>query len=304
MARYLVTGGCGFIGSHLVDRLLASGHEVTVLDNLSTGQRITIPASVPVIVGDVADMALTATTMGGHQGCFHLAATMASQGFLFPADRTNLVGTIAVLAGARHANSGAPIPVVYASSAAVYGNNPAAPLSEISHRYPHSVYGADKYACELHARVAEHVHGVPSVGFRFFNVYGPRQTANAPGSGVIANFIDRINRDAPIEVNGDGEQVRDFVYISDVVTVLCAAMAEPKPHAPVYNVCTGHGTTINRLASLIAGLSGRKPVIHYTASRVGDVRYLIGSSARLEGSFGLACSTRLTDGLAATLAAL
>ena len=227
MAFWLVTGGCGFIGSHLVDALLARGDKVRVLDDLSTGRRSNLPGGVEVMVGDVADASAVARAMAGVDGCFHLAAVASVQRGnedWLGTHRVNLTGTIAVFDAARTCNRKGPVPVVYASSAAVYGDNPDMPLSESAATAPLSAYGADKLGCELHGRVAWQVHKVPSTGFRFFNVYGPRQDPKSPYSGVIAIFADKVAENREITVNGDGGQVRDFVYVADVVRHLVAAM--------------------------------------------------------------------------------
>ncbi|CAO3435377.1 NAD-dependent epimerase/dehydratase family protein [Azospirillum endophyticum] len=314
MARYLVTGGCGFIGSHLIERLLATGHEVRVLDDLSTGKRGNLPDGVPVMVGDVADAEAVRAAMAGEDGagegkavdgCFHLAAVASvdrSREAWLETHHANLSGTIAVFDAARRANPAGPVPVIYASSAAVYGDNPDMPLTEESATRPLSAYGADKLGCELHARVADGVHGVPTAGFRFFNVYGPRQDPKSPYSGVISIFAGRIARGEPITVNGDGEQVRDFIFVKDLVRYLTAAMGHPQPGAPVYNVCTGRPTSVNRLAEVLAELSGRPLDRRYGPARPGDIRTSIGDPSRLVATFGMSCDTPLEDGLRQTLA--
>lgn len=304
MACYLVTGGCGFIGSHLVERLVDQGHTVRVLDDLSTGKRENLPSGVPVTVADVADPAAVATAMTGMDGCFHLAAVASvdrSREAWLETHTANLVGTIAVFNAARRARDDRPVPVVYASSAAVYGDNPDVPLAEDAAIAPLSAYGADKLGCELHARVADGVHGVPATGFRFFNVYGPRQDPKSPYSGVISIFAGRIARGEPITINGDGEQVRDFVYVKDLVRYLTAAMDTPRRGAPVFNVCTGRPTTVNRLAEVLARLAER-PLQRRTApARAGDIRVSIGNPDRLVAAFGMGCDTDLTVGLRNTL---
>ncbi len=305
MARYLVTGGCGFIGSHLIENLLADGHELRVLDDLSTGKRENLPDTVPVTVGNVADPAAVDAAMAGMDGCFHLAAVASvdrSREAWLETHHANLSGAIAVFDAARRANPRGPVPVVYASSAAVYGDNPNMPLTEDAATRPLSAYGADKLGCELHARVADGVHGVPTTGFRFFNVFGPRQDPKSPYSGVISIFAGRIAKGAPITVNGDGEQVRDFIYVKDLVRYLSAAMANPRPGAPVFNICTGKPTSVNRLAEVLADLSGRPLDRSYGAARPGDIRVSIGDPSCLVTAFGMACETSLEDGLRDTLA--
>lgn len=305
MAGYLVTGGCGFIGSHLVERLLDLGHDVRVLDDLSTGRRENVPPGVPLTVADVADAAAVRAAMAGMDGCFHLAAVASverSREAWLDTHAANLAGTIAVFDAARAAaRGGRPVPVIYASSAAVYGDNPAVPLSEEAATAPLSAYGADKLGCELHARVADGVHGVPVTGFRFFNVYGPRQDPKSPYSGVISIFAGRISRGEPITINGDGEQVRDFVYVRDLVRYLTAAMECPRPGAPVFNICTGRPVTVNRLAEVLADLAGRRLERRYGPPRPGDIRVSVGDPRRLQAAYGMACATGLQDGLRETL---
>lgn len=307
MAHYLVTGGLGFIGSHLVDALQGRGNGVRVLDNLSTGKRANVAPSTEIVVGDVADGGAVAAAMRGVDGCFHLAAVAsvaASVEDWVGTHRTNLTGTITILDAARRAGAhGRPIPVIYASSAAVYGDNPALPLGEDAETRPLTAYGADKLGCEQHARVAGHVHGVPTVGLRFFNVYGPRQDPSSPYSGVISIFADRLRRGLPIEIFGDGAQTRDFVYVADVVAFLLRAMARPSTAGAVVNVCTGRATSISELARAIAHVLGRKPEISHYPARSGDIRASLGDPGQALRLLGLAATSPLADGLARTVAA-
>ncbi|MGQ9368544.1 NAD-dependent epimerase/dehydratase family protein [Azospirillum sp. ST 5-10] len=304
MAHYLVTGGCGFIGSHLADRLLAEGHAVTILDDLSTGRLENKPVDARLTVGDVADPEAVAEASRGVDGIFHLAAVASvqrSREHWSETHRTNLSGAVTVFDAARTARFGEPVPVVYASSAAVYGDNPATPLAEDAATRPLSAYGADKLGCELHGRVAWSIHGVPTVGFRFFNVYGPRQDPQSPYSGVISIFAQRIARSQDIDVFGDGEQVRDFVFVQDVVDYLTMAMARRPRGAGVFNLCTGRPTSIAMLATVLEELSGVRVGRRHHPPRAGDIRVSIGDPALLRRTFGTACRTGLLDGLAATL---
>lgn len=306
MARYLVTGGCGFIGSHLVERLLAAGNEVLALDDMSTGKRENLPAHVPVVVGDVADADLVKRCVKDCDGVFHLAAVASvdrSREAWIETHRANLTGAITVFDAAKDAGpGGAPIPVVYASSAAVYGDNPNTPLNEDAATRPLSAYGADKLGCELHARVADGVFGVPVTGFRFFNVYGPRQDPKSPYSGVISIFAGKMAKGEQITINGDGAQVRDFVYVGDLVRYLTEAMDRPQAGAPVYNISTGVPTSVNQVAAALAKLLGKTLDVRHGPPRVGDVRVSIGDPTRLEAAFGMRCDTPFEKGLAATLA--
>jgi UDP-glucose 4-epimerase len=301
LAHYLVTGGCGFIGSHLVDALVAGGHKVRILDDLSTGKRENVPDITDVIVGDVADTATVARAMEGMNGCFHLAAIASVQRSneeWVLTHRVNLTGAVNVFDAAR-AEGG--IPVVYASSAAIYGDNPDMPLSEAARPRPLTAYGADKLGCELHARVAGRVHGVPTTGFRFFNIYGPRQDPGSPYSGVISIFADRLLAGTKATIFGDGKQVRDFVYVGDCVRFVVAGMARASVDADVFNVCTGRPTSLLDLVSALSDASGRKLAVLHGEPRAGDIRTSIGDPTRLEAAFGMRAETELRMGLASTL---
>jgi UDP-glucose 4-epimerase len=306
MAVWLVTGGCGFIGSHLVEALLARGDTVRILDDLSTGKRHKVLEGARIEVGDVADRALVARAVAGADGCFHLAAVASvqrcSEDWL-GTHRTNLTGTVTVLDAARHAGA-RPIPVVYASSAAVYGDNPAVPLAETAVPRPLSAYGADKLGSELHAGVAWNIHQVPTLGLRFFNVYGPRQDPSSPYSGVISIFADRALGNRGFDIYGDGEQTRDFVYVGDVVRCLVAAMAGLQTGAAVFNVCTGRATSLLQLADTIGAIVGRTPPRTHHAARSGDIKQSLGDPAAAAKKFGFSADTKIADGLARTLAAL
>jgi UDP-glucose 4-epimerase len=286
--------------------LLGDGHDVRILDDLSTGKLENKPARASLIEGDVADAAAVAAAARGVDGIFHLAAVASversSQDWL-GAHRTNLTGTIAVLDAARRAGaSGGAVPVVYASSAAVFGANQDVPLTEASATRPLSAYGADKLGCEQHAFVAGHVHGVPTCGLRFFNVYGPRQNPHSPYSGVISIFCERLKAGRPVTVFGDGEQYRDFVYVGDVVQALRAAMRHAAAPGLVFNVCTGQATTIRTLAETIGALLAVTPQIDFAAPRVGEIRASLGDPTLCRAQLGFAATVQLRDGLAQTLA--
>ncbi len=330
MARstYLVTGGAGFIGSHLCDSLIGDGHAVRVLDDLSTGRRANLPPDVQLIEGDIADPAAVRAGVAGVDGCFHLAAIASvARGVddWIGTHRTNLTGTITLFDEVRRQQR--PVPVVYASSAAVYGDGADLPITEAAAKRPLSAYGADKYACELHAAVASHVHHVPTVGLRFFNVYGPRQDPRSPYSGVISIFCERLLRGAAIDIFGDGGQTRDFITVADVVVALRAAQgvaqgipraavmartpgnapvlpearvspeAQVVPEAPVFNVCTGIATSIIELAGTIAALVGRPAEMRHVPARAGEIRHSVGSPDLARQVLGLPPQEALREGL-------
>jgi len=306
MATYLVTGGCGFIGSHLADRLIAAGHAVRILDDLSTGRRENVPPGAELEVADIVDPTAVRRAMDGVDGCFHLAAvasvTRSNEDWI-GTHRINLGGTVHVLDAARR-TAGGPIPVVYASSAAVYGDSQDLPLAETTAPRPLTAYGADKLGCELHARVAGLVHGVPTVGLRFFNVYGPRQDPASPYSGVISIFAARLHRREPLIVFGDGSQQRDFVYVDDVVSHLLAGMRSAAREARVFNVCTGRPTTLLALAAALGRVAGTTPVVRHEAERRGDIRMSLGSPDAAVAGLGVRAATPLHDGLGRTFTAV
>lgn len=303
MSTYLVTGGAGFIGSHLCEALVGRGDAVCVLDNLSTGHRHNLPAGVSLIEGDIADPVAVAESLEGADGCFHLAAIASVEKGVtdwLGTHNVNLTGAITVFDAIRR--QGRAIPVVYASSAAVYGDAATVPIAESEPRAPLSAYGADKYGCELHARVASHVHGIPTVGLRFFNVYGPRQDPKSPYSGVISIFCERILAGLPVNIFGDGQQTRDFVYVSDVVRALLASMDLRPADAPVFNVCTGHATAVDDLARLIAELAGQEPMLQQQPPRAGEIRHSRGVPALAREVLGIAEPVPLRAGLGHVLA--
>ena len=302
MATYLVTGGAGFIGSHLADALLEAGHDVRVLDDFSTGHRHNLDGRVRVITADICDAAALSYGLERADGCFHLAAIASvarSNEDWAGTHRVNATGTIAVLDACRARR----LPTVYASSAAVYGDVGDAVVEEGRAPAPQTAYGADKYASELHAAVGWGVHGVPSFGLRFFNVYGPRQDPSSPYSGVISIFADRAARGAPVSVHGDGGQTRDFVFVGDVVAHLVAAMSRlgKAPSAHVANVCTGRETSVLALAETLQRLCRSNAPIGHGPARAGDIRRSVGSSARARALLGVSADIVLADGLARLL---
>jgi UDP-glucose 4-epimerase len=303
MSTLLVTGGAGFIGSHLCDALVSRGDTVRVLDDLSTGRRSNLPAGATLIEGNVADRAIVAEAIDGVDGCFHLAAIASVEKGVtdwLGTHHANLTGTITIMDAIRL--QGSRIPLVYASSAAVYGDNVAVPTAETEPCRPLSAYGADKYACELHARVASHVHGIPTVGLRFFNVYGSRQDPASPYSGVISIFCQRITAGAAINIYGDGRQTRDFVFVADVVRALLASMALRPSRSPVFNVCTGVPTSVAGLSRLIADLADKTLDAHTQPPRAGEIRYSLGIPSLADNVLGIAGRVPLRTGLADVMA--
>lgn len=301
--RFLITGGAGFIGSHLADALLAAGHAVRVVDDLSSGARANLDQRVEFIEGDINDLAGMRRAMDGVAGCFHLAA-IASVALCTrdwtATSRTNIGGTVTVMDAARLAGN---TPVVYASSAAIYGNQSVLPIHEDLPPAPRSSYGADKLAAELHARAAFIVHGLPSVGFRFFNVYGKRQDPHSPYSGVISIFANRLAAGESVSIHGDGGQTRDFIAVADIVRFLLAGMDRVRgaPGAVVLNACTGQATSVRALALMLADLLGSRAEPLLGPPREGDIRASVGDPRRAADFLGMTAAIGLRDGLRALL---
>jgi UDP-glucose 4-epimerase len=303
MALYLVTGGCGFIGSHVALSLLAAGHSVRILDDLSSGRRALAPAAADLHIGSITDPSAVARAVDGVDGCFHLAAIASVIRSIEDWSEThgvNLGGTVRVFeAAAAHG-----VPVVYASSAAAYGEPAMLPVDEDSQTRPLTAYGADKLGCEVQARVGGMTRGLKSFGLRFFNVFGPNQDPSSPYSGVIAIFADRVGAGLPIVIYGDGEQTRDFVYVSDVVRYLTAALRLATAEAPICNVCRGQPVTVRALAEAVMEVCGRHVAVHHEEARPGEIRHSLGSTARAERLFGFSAQVGLVDGLRLLLGAV
>lgn len=299
MALYLVTGGAGFIGSHLVDALLSDGHNVRIIDNFSTGKLDNIDPRAEVIAGDVSDDTILRRAFSDIVGVFHLAAIASVQRANLAwvsTHRANLTTTIQVFDAAKEKR----IPVVYASSAAVYGDCASDPLSEDALVAPISAYGADKLGCELHARVAGIVHGIPTVGFRLFNVFGPRQDSASPYSGVISIFCAAAQRGEALRVFGDGSQERDFIYVADVVAALRLGMTITSSQAPVFNLGTGRPVKILELANTIRSLTGSSAEPIFCNRRLGDIHRSKADIRRIV-SLGWTPRTGLEAGVRTTL---
>jgi UDP-glucose 4-epimerase len=289
----------------LVAALLDRGDRVRVLDDLSSGRRENVPTAAELIVGDVADEAAVADAIRNADGIFHLAAVASvkrcTEDWL-GGHRTNLTGTLTIFDAA--SRSTPKLPVIYASSAAVYGDNDELPLAETAKTQPLSSYGADKLACELHAQIAWSVHGVANVGLRFFNVYGPRQDPSSPYSGVISIFADRISKRTGIEIFGDGRQTRDFIYVDDVARHLLSAMGDLRHGARVFNVCTGRPTSVAELANAIARIVGHSPEVNHGPARTGDIRQSVGDPRAARKALDVPAPTGMSEGLRRTLEAI
>jgi UDP-glucose 4-epimerase len=301
----LVTGGAGFIGTHTVNRLIALGHRVVVIDDLSTGRRESVNPAAELIVGSVTDEYLVQDVIGRVDGCIHLAAIASverCQNDPHGSHRVNQSAFVSLLSASGRRPAGS-IPVVYASSAAVYGAVALAPVAEDASTHPISTYGADKLGCELHARAAGVTAAIPSFGLRFFNVYGPGQNRDSPYSGVISIFADRLRRGETLTIHGDGGQSRDFVHVDDVVAAVIDALDQASPGAPICNIGTGIETSILGLASMLARLLGRPAEFASAPAREGDIRRSLADISRAREILGYSPQIGLCEGLSDLLKA-
>jgi UDP-glucose 4-epimerase len=301
----LITGGAGFIGSHLTDALLANGHSVRILDDLSTGKRSNLPLDNPaveLIEGDVADAALVARAMSGCSAVAHLAAVASVQASVDDPVRThqsNFIGTLNVCEAMRQAGVKR---VLFASSAAVYGNNgEGQAIDEDTSKAPLTPYASDKLASEFYLDFYRRQHDLEPVVFRFFNIYGPRQDPSSPYSGVISIFSERAQKGLPISVFGDGEQTRDFVYVEDLVQVLVQAVEKPEVQVGAVNVGWNQATTLKQMLQALADVVGDLPAISYGPARSGDIRHSRADNRRLLERFDLPAQTPMSVGLARLL---
>ena len=301
-ALYLVTDGAGFLGSHLTTALLDAGYRVRILDNMTNPSARRPDARCELIHGDVANEQQIRAAMLGVSGCFHLAAVSSVAQYdenRVEAHRVNFTGSVAVLKAARAAGA---VPVVYASSAAVYGEHNEGPLRESACPRPISAYGVDKLGAELHARISSKRYGLPALGLRFFNIYGPGQRVDSLYSGVISVFIQRLVDKLPLKIHGTGNQQRDFVYVDDAVAFLRAGMAWlTKSRADaVLNVCTGRAISILALARTLGAIARLDPSFEFEPGRAGDVDSSLGDPAGASATLALRALTSLEEGLLRT----
>jgi UDP-glucose 4-epimerase len=283
--KILVTGGAGFIGSHLVDLLLSQNHQVVVLDNFSTGKLINLPragSALRIVDGDIRCSDTVEQTAAGCNAIVHLAAVASVQASVEDpcgTHQVNLVGTLNLLETAKKQGIER---FVYASSAAVYGDTAVLPVGENTPLRPLTPYAADKLAGEYYIDFYRRQYDLKPVIFRFFNIFGPRQDPSSPYSGVISIFLQRALSKQPITVFGDGEQTRDFVYVADLVRLLEQAVSMSKNMTAPMNVGNGEQTSLNQLLAAIRNFSNYPLDISYDAPRAGDIRHSCADNQRIK----------------------
>jgi UDP-glucose 4-epimerase len=302
--RALVTGGAGFIGSHLVDRLLAEGWEVVALDDLSSGRPANLESArdrVEFVKGSLCDEQTIRAAATGADVIFHQGAVPSVPRSIAEPVRThavNATGTLGVLEAARHCGVRR---VVYAASSSAYGDTPKLPKVETMPPDPRSPYALQKYAGETYCRLYTELYGLEAVALRYFNVFGPRQDPASEYAAVIPRFVTAALDGASPTIFGDGEQTRDFTYVSDAVNAnLRAADAELAPGQAI-NVAGGRRISLNELLTEIGGIIGKPVDARYEAARAGDVRDSLADLGRAEDLLGYRPEVTLRDGLARTV---
>jgi nucleoside-diphosphate-sugar epimerase len=300
----LVTGGAGFIGSHLVDRLLAQGWRVRVLDDFSSGREANLAhlnGHTEVVRGDLRDGALLARVLGGVEVVFHQGAVPSVPRSVAEPERTNdvnVTGTLSVLETARKAGVRR---VVFASSSSAYGDTPVLPKVETMPPCPLSPYALQKYAGERYCQLFHRLYGLETVALRYFNVYGPRQNPKSEYAAVIPRFATAcLSGEAPV-VYGDGEQTRDFTYVGDAVAANLLAADAPRAPGEVVNVAGGRRVSLNELLGEIRTLTKARVAPRYEPGRVGDVRDSLADLSRARELLGFEPRVDLRTGLARTI---
>ena len=306
--RILVTGGAGFIGSHVADALLRDGHRVIAFDNEATGRRENVPVGARYIRGDVRDVdELEPAFADGLDAVCHVAGQVSLVlSYASPlADlRTNIEGTVNALQLCLKYRVGR---LLYASSMTAYGPTDALPIPETAPCQPISYYGITKYAAERYTHVtAERGDlGFPLhvTSFRMYNVYGPRQALDNPYQGVLGIFLGNLLRDEPLTIFGDGEQSRDFIYIDDVVEAWRRALTAPCTYGRVFNLGSGHRLSINELAARVLAVGGRAPgaeEVHHAPGRSGEQRHVEADIRQVRAALGWEPQIPFEVGLART----
>jgi UDP-glucose 4-epimerase len=301
----LVTGGAGFIGSHLVEALARQGRRVRVLDNFRTGLRSNLDGIRPapeIVEADLTDGAAVARATAGVGRVFHLGALASVQLSVEDPSASHAVcatGTLNVLDAARRSGVRR---VVYAASSSAYGIPVGDVQTEDDPVRPLSPYAAAKLAGELYCEAFAATYGLETVRVRFFNIFGPHQRADSPYSGVIALFTAAMTAGRPPTVYGDGKQSRDFTYVADAVQALVKASAAPGVSGRVYNVGTGRSVTVLELAAALNRLLGTDLPVKHSPARAGDVRHSRADISRARRDLGYEPAVSFEDGLAQTLA--
>jgi len=306
LASYLVTGGAGFIGSHLAEELLRRGHRVRVADSLVTGRRANLDVikSAEFLEGDLADAAFAEKACAGMEYVLHQAAIPSvprSVDDPIASNRANITATLNVLVGARKAGVKR---LVYAGSSSAYGDTPTLPKHEEMPASPKSPYALQKYVGEQYCKLFTELYGFETVTTRYFNVFGPRQDPGSAYSGVISLFATALPAGKQPAIYGDGEQTRDFTFVANVVDGVLRACEAPKAAGQVINVATGMRISLNDLLKTMNRLVGTNLTPIYKDARSGDVRDSQADISKAKALLGYQPTVLLEEGLRLTLAAV
>jgi nucleoside-diphosphate-sugar epimerase len=302
--KTVVTGGGGFIGSHLVRRLLEEGHEVRVLDNFATGRRenlMEILDAIELVEGDVQSYERAHTAVRGCEVVFHQAALPSVPRSIqdpLTSNASNVVGTLNVLLAARDSDVRR---VVFGSSSSIYGANLDLPKREDMPAFPISPYAVAKLAAEGYCRSFFEVYGLETVSLRYFNVFGPRQDPLSQYAAVIPNFITAFLRGQAPTIFGDGEQTRDFTYVENVVEGNVLAADAENASGRIYNIAVGERVGLNEVIELLREMTGRDLEAVYCPDRPGDVRHSLADTSRAERELGYTPKVGFREGLRRTL---
>jgi nucleoside-diphosphate-sugar epimerase len=304
MSLMLVTGGAGFIGSHIAERLLSEGHAVRVLDNFSTGRRENLAGfgtEIDLVEGDIRDLDAVSRAVGGVDAVFHeaaLASVPRSVDDPATSNQVNVMGTLNVLLASRDAGVRR---VVYASSSSIYGESPELPKREEMSPAPESPYAVSKLAGEYYCRVFSSLYGLECVALRYFNVFGPRQDPSSQYAAVVPIFVAALLAGQRPVIHGDGEQSRDFTYVENVVEAnLLAAFADGCA-GQVMNAACGSTVTVNELFDRLRTLTGAAVEPVYVEPRAGDVRHSFADVTKARRMLGFEPSVEFEEGLVRTI---
>jgi UDP-glucose 4-epimerase len=305
MAAYLVTGGAGFIGSHLAEELVRRGERVRVVDSLVTGKRrnlALVASSIEFIEGDLADAAVARQAVAGMDYVLHQAAIPSvprSVADPVTSHRSIVEATLNILVAARDAGVKR---VIYAGSSSVYGNQPTLPKHEDMVSQPLSPYALQKLVGEQYGQMFTALYGLETVSTRYFNVFGPRQDPSSPYSGVISVFARAVVSGRVPTIYGDGEQTRDFTFVANVVDGVLKACQAPGAAGHVFNVATGGRISLNQLFDVVQKLAGSRITPVYAPERVGDVKHSQADISRARAVLHYEPAVSLEEGLAQTIA--
>ena len=304
MSHYLVTGGAGFIGSHLSEELVRRGHRVRVADSLITGKRSNLDhiTGIEFLEGDLADIAVARRAVDGCEYVLHQAAIPSVPRSVkdpITSNRANVDGTLNMLVAARDAGAKR---LVFAASSSAYGDTPTLPKHEGMPTGPLSPYALQKVVGEQYLQMFTRLYGLETVSIRYFNVFGPRQDPSSPYSGVISVFATALLENRPPKIYGDGEQTRDFTYVANVVDGVLRACEAPKASGEIINVATGGRVSLNRLFYAMRDLVGGTLEPVYADPRMGDVRDSQADIQKAKALLGYEPIVSFEDGLAQTIA--